>query len=685
MANTISPGTVIGKCRIVREIGRGGMGAVYLARHTTLNLDVALKILPAEVAKKSPDYANRFLREARVAAALRHPNVVGVMDADLDPATGLYYMVEEYIDGGSLRERLQAKGAFSEKEAIAATVGILKALQAAFKQGIVHRDIKPDNILVTKDGKVKLGDLGLAKKADSSEAGLTHTSATMGTPHYMSPEQIEDTSKVDIRGDIYSLGASFYHLLALTPPYPGTEVYSVLHKVMSAPVPDVRAIRPDVSEGTARILMKMLAKKAADRYQTPAEVLADLVKGGPALELAPDTPRASPALAAPGAPGSSPIPSFAATPPGQMVPSPGSIDLTTPLPASSNATQKAVYVIAGCCVLLLLFAVRMMLKSSGPIPDPPKNVVAAETPKPVDPPPTPRDPKDPPVKPVDPPVKPPDPPVKPPDPPVVPPEKPFTLHNGCLMGYTFEPETEGDTETAGQSHHGWQDPATSTYIAISIQVVTGEGRVGKGAVFNGTSSYLSLPPVAQRTVAAWLKPLKAKSMVWFDGGQSGKLKGFLAGLLHPEREGAGRTDGAFLSFGEMGVLGSAPAVFDGWHHVAVVWDGDKTARIAIDGALVEGFVLTGDPGRPGPRPGGRPELRQPPFALPDKPSPEGDAITIGRPKSLGPLMPGPFAGSIDELAVWDRALTDEELKSLPGFAAEGKSYVQEIGNRNSGK
>lgn len=662
------------------------MGAVYLARHTTLGVDVALKILPADIAKKSPDYANRFLREARVAAALRHPNVVGIMDADQDPATGLFYMVEEYVDGGSLRERLQARGAFSEKEAIAATVGILKALQAAYKQGIVHRDIKPDNILVTKDGKVKLGDLGLAKKTDSSEAGLTHTSATMGTPHYMSPEQIEDTSKVDIRGDIYSLGASFYHFLALAPPYAGNEVYAVLHKVMTAPIPDVRTIRPDVTEGTARIIMKMLAKNADERYQTPADVLADLVKGGPALELMPDTPRGSPAIAAPGTPGSAPIPSSpGAATPGQMFPSPGSIDLTTPLPGTVNATQKAVYVIAGCCVLLLLFAVRMMMKSSEPIADPPKKVAATEDPKPADPPVTTPDPKVPPVKPVDPPVKPTDPPVKPADPPVKPPEKPFTLHNGCLMGFTFEPETESETEASGGQHRGWQDPATQRYIAISIQVVTGEGRVGKGAGFNGTSSYLSLPPVGQRTVAAWLKPLRAKSMVWFDGGQSGKHKGFLAGLMHPEREGAGRGDGAFLSFGEMGVMAAAPTVFEGWHHLAVVWDGDRSVRIAVDGALVEGFVLTSDPGRPGPRPGARPEPRQPPFALPEKPSPEGDAITIGRPKTTGPLLPGFFAGAIDELAAWDRALTDDELKQLPAFAADGKSYVEAIGERNAGK
>src|SRR5436190_452556 len=113
--STLAPGSMIGKCRITREIGRGGMGAVYLARHATLGVDVAIKVLPQDIAVKSPDYAQRFLREARVAAALRHPNVVAIMDADRDEATGLYYIVEEFVDGGSLSQRLKDKGAFSER------------------------------------------------------------------------------------------------------------------------------------------------------------------------------------------------------------------------------------------------------------------------------------------------------------------------------------------------------------------------------------------------------------------------------------------------------------------------------------------------------------------------------------------------------------------------------------------
>ncbi|KAF0245630.1 MAG: serine/threonine protein [Planctomycetota bacterium] len=703
--SNLTPGAVIGKCKIVRELGRGGMGAVYLARHLTLNVDVAIKVLPQDISLKSPDYAARFLREARVAAALRHPNVVAIMDADRDAETGLYYIVEEFVDGGSLRERLQAKGAFTEKSAIAATAGILKALQAAMKKGIVHRDIKPDNILVTKDGQVKLADLGLAKRTGniSSAPAITQAAITMGTPHYMSPEQIEDTSKVDIRGDIYSLGATFYHLLALSPPFGGNEIYAVLNKVMNSPAPDIRVARPDVSEGTARVIQRMLEKKAENRYQSPADVLADLAKGGPGLELMPEVARPGAAALVP-ATGSlgSPLPALtgsgARTPgmigtPGQMVPSDGPVDLTTPLPGAppSPAAQKAVYVIAGCCVLLLFFAMRMMMKSGEEIPETPKKTASTEDQgtKPPDPGSKPPDPAvkppDPVVKPPDPVVKPPDPVVKPPDPVVTPPVKAFALDKGCLLGYTFEPDTEDEIESGGDTHRGWQDLAASRYFAISIQVVTGEGRVGKGAAFNGTSAYLSLPPLPQRTVAAWLKPSKARSMVWYDGGKTEKLKGFIAGLSHPDREMAGRGEGAFLSFVESGVVTGARGIFEGWHHLAVVWDGDRSVRIAVDGVLNDGFVLKGEPGGRPPRPTERPELKRPPFTLPEKPAPEAEAITIGRSKLSSGQAFSAFAGAMDELAIWDRALTDDELKQLPEFAANGKSYVQAIADKNSEK
>ncbi|MEK7468556.1 MAG: protein kinase [Planctomycetota bacterium] len=690
--SNLTAGSIVGKCKIVRELGRGGMGAVYLARHMTLNVDVAVKVLPQDISLKSPDYAQRFLREARMAAAIRHPNVVSIMDADRDEATGLYYIVEEYIDGGSLRERLQAKGAFSEKSALAATAGILKALQAAMKKGIVHRDIKPDNILVTKDGQVKLADLGLAKRTGgpSSAPAITQANMTMGTPHYMSPEQIQDTSHVDIRGDIYSLGATLYHLLAMSPPFPGTEIYAVLNKVMNTPAPDIRVARPDVSEGTARVIQRMLEKQPEDRYQTPADVLADLAKGGPALELAPESPRGgAPVIASSGSAVRAPVAGAVPGGPSMLVPSDGPVDLTTPLPGAppSAATQKAVYVIAGCCVLLLFFAIRMMMKSGEELPVTPRKTASTDggtAPDPGTKPPDPVvKPPDPVVKPPDPITKPPDPLTKPPDPVVVPPPKVFTLDQGCLLGYTFEPETEDEIEASGGTHRGWQDVAGSRYFAISIQVVTGDGRIGKGAVFNGTSAYLSLMPLPQRTVAAWLKPAKAKSVVWYDGGDARKLKGFTAGLAHAERGVAGRGgDGAFLSFVEAGVMTAAPGVFEGWHHVAVVWDGDRSVRVAIDGVLADGFVLAG--GRP-PRPADRPELTAPPFSLPEKPAPEADAIMVGRPKQSGAQGLSAFAGAMDELAIWDRALTDDELKQLAEFAANGKSYVQAIADKNAGK
>lgn len=202
---------------IIELVGQGGMGAVYKARQPTLDRFVALKILPPEVGE-DPAFAERFKREARALAMLSHTSIVTVYD--FGEADGLYYFVMEFVDGTNLRQTI-AQGGLTPPEALAIVPQICDALQAAHDEGVVHRDIKPENVLIDKRGRVKITDFGLAKLlgADTDDTAigkpftLTGTRQVMGTAHYMAPEQIQSSSSVDHRADIYSLGVVFYEML----------------------------------------------------------------------------------------------------------------------------------------------------------------------------------------------------------------------------------------------------------------------------------------------------------------------------------------------------------------------------------------------------------------------------------------------------------------------------------------
>lgn len=275
-------GEIIGKYEIVRKIGRGGMGVIYLARHTQLDVLRALKVLSGEKRYGGTHVAERFLREARIASQIRHPNVVEVMDVETDPESGISYIVMEYVDGGSLRQVLRSQSKLNLEQAVVTVQGVAAALSIAVEHKIVHRDIKPDNIMFTLDGHVKLADLGIAKK-DDEEDNLTKTNVMMGTPAYLSPEQVENPKTVDIRSDIYSLGATFYEALTGQVPYPGKTSYDILRKIFSSPVPDPRAVNPEIPAEIAAIVMKMLAKDPKKRFQTPAQLLEALTKLIPPL------------------------------------------------------------------------------------------------------------------------------------------------------------------------------------------------------------------------------------------------------------------------------------------------------------------------------------------------------------------------------------------------------------------
>ena len=275
LVRKVEPGDVIGRCRTIRELGRGGVGTVYLAEHQTLQIEVAIKVLSPALSLDNPALAERFIREAQLAARIRHPNVVAVMDAGHDESTGLYYIIMEFVGGGSLAWHLR-NGPLPEKKALAIVTGIAHALVIAGENRIVHRDIKPENIMLDLRGTPKLADLGLAKHSLDSNVSLTLGGSFMGTPAYMSPDQARDAKIADTRDDIYSLGASFYECLTGEPPFQGETPYNIMSELLTKPSPHPLALRPDLSQSADLICRKMMAKTRDLRYQDAHALLQDL-------------------------------------------------------------------------------------------------------------------------------------------------------------------------------------------------------------------------------------------------------------------------------------------------------------------------------------------------------------------------------------------------------------------------
>ncbi len=268
----------IGKYTVLVHLATGGMGAVYKAYDTEAKRDVALKVLTPELASK-PNMIERFRREAKHAQMLRHENIVELFE--FGEVGGQYYLAMEFIDGLDLHEYIERKGALDPEEALRLITQAAKALDHAHRQGIVHRDIKPSNFLVTrgKKGKllVKMTDLGLSRETNAEEFRVTRAGTTVGTVDYISPEQARDSGSADIRSDLYSLGCSWYHLLTGKAVFPEGGLAERLNKHLNVDPPDVRLTNPRASKATAAVLRRLLAKRPADRYQTPAELLRDLV------------------------------------------------------------------------------------------------------------------------------------------------------------------------------------------------------------------------------------------------------------------------------------------------------------------------------------------------------------------------------------------------------------------------
>jgi serine/threonine protein kinase len=262
--------------RIVGVLGAGGMGAVYKARHIVMDRLVALKVIGNKLTD-NPAAIERFHREARAAAQLTHSNIVAAYDAD--QAGGTHFLVMEFVEGVSLAKQVQDGGPLPVHEACICARQAALGLQHAFEKGMVHRDIKPHNLMWTPNGWVKILDFGLARFVSESQGadGLTHEGALMGTLDYLAPEQAEDAHSADIRADLYSLGCTLYFLLTGQPPFPGGSVRHKLDAHLHDPPRPVHDLRPDVPPELSQIVEQMLAKKPQDRYQTPAEVAQALV------------------------------------------------------------------------------------------------------------------------------------------------------------------------------------------------------------------------------------------------------------------------------------------------------------------------------------------------------------------------------------------------------------------------
>lgn len=269
------PGEVVAHFRIEEYIGGGGMGRVFRAWDLRLERPVALKILPPEQAADSETRA-RFLNEARSAAKLVHPGFALVYEAGED--NGLLYIAFEFIEGINLRTIVEKQGPLGVPDALRIVLRVSEALAHAAKLGVVHRDIKPSNILLTSEGSTKLIDLGLARIQfpGDDRAELTASGVTLGTFDYISPEQARDPRSADQRSDIYSLGCTLFYLLTGQPPYPGGNVLQKLLQHQGEPPPDVRKLRPDVPAEVARLIMRMMAKRPEDRFQTAQELAAEV-------------------------------------------------------------------------------------------------------------------------------------------------------------------------------------------------------------------------------------------------------------------------------------------------------------------------------------------------------------------------------------------------------------------------
>jgi serine/threonine-protein kinase len=268
-----NPAQQIPGYQLRRKIGAGAMAIVYQAKQTSLDRTVAVKVLPKRLSL-NPEFVERFYREGKAAAALSHNNIVQAID--VGEAGGYHYFVMEFVEGKTVYDFFASGEVFEEKEAVRVMRQVAAALAHAHERGIIHRDVKPKNIMITKEGVVKLADMGLARATSDVEAAIAEAGRAYGTPYYISPEQIRGEVTIDARADIYSLGATWYHMMTGRVPFEGPTPAAVMHKHLKETLTPPDHINMKLTAGCAAMIEIMMAKKAKDRYPSCRELIEDL-------------------------------------------------------------------------------------------------------------------------------------------------------------------------------------------------------------------------------------------------------------------------------------------------------------------------------------------------------------------------------------------------------------------------
>jgi len=259
--------------KILGKLGSGAMAIVYKARQLSLNRQVAIKVLPKRFSE-NPEYVERFYKEGQAAGKLNHPNIVQAID--VGEAAGYHYFVMEYVEGKTLADDLVGGQAMDERQALDIIIQVAHALAHAHHHGLIHRDVKPKNIMISKTGAVKLADMGLAREMTDVKLAETEAGKAYGTPYYIAPEQIRGKIDIDGRADIYGLGATFYHMVTGRVPFMADDSAEVMKKHLKEPLTPPDHINTSLSAGISEVIEIMLAKRREDRYSNVEELLVDL-------------------------------------------------------------------------------------------------------------------------------------------------------------------------------------------------------------------------------------------------------------------------------------------------------------------------------------------------------------------------------------------------------------------------
>jgi serine/threonine protein kinase len=259
--------------QMLEKLGAGAMATVYKAKQLSLDRMVAIKVLPRKHTN-NPQFVERFYAEGKAAAKLNHPNIVGALDVGKSGQT--HYFVMEYVEGSTVYEQLTEKGPYSEERALQIGLQVANALNHAHEAGFIHRDVKPKNIMIATDGVAKLADMGLARAISDREAAEAEAGKAFGTPYYISPEQIRGVVDVDSRADIYSLGATMYHMVTGKVPFEGPNPSAVMHKHLKTDLIPPDHVNQSLTSGISEIIEVCLAKNVRERYASAAELIEDL-------------------------------------------------------------------------------------------------------------------------------------------------------------------------------------------------------------------------------------------------------------------------------------------------------------------------------------------------------------------------------------------------------------------------